>query len=269
MDITCNHKINDHHTSPFHYHNQCELYLFLRGDVDFYTEKEAFKLQPGTLLPIRPNHWHKAQTVKNQPYERFYLHFPLEEARKLSTTKTDLTTCFHTQELPMIYLNQEKREEFLFLGKTLQKILLQNSYGSDVLIRAILSQLLVIANNPTPSLLPKNLVQLPPLIAEMLLFIDQNLNSDLSIAAFAKHFFMNGAYLSRYFKKIMGLTLQEYIIDKRIEFAKELLAYGLTLEEVVQRTGFGNYYHFIRAFKARVGISPGAFKKITPRISPL
>lgn len=258
------HVRSNQHSSPFHRHNNFELYLFISGDVTFFTESEGFILEPGYLLPIQPRSWHRAKTNSIDSYERLYLNFSPLLVAELSTENTNLASCFYPlveKQQPIVQLQEYNCQHFINYSKELKEAMSSNSFGKDIKIRALLMELLLIANLPPSKNETKLEVDLPSLISKMLLFIDVNIASDLSLEHFSKTFFMNGTYLSRYFKKFMGITLQEYIISKRIELAKEYLLRGSSVDTASELAGFGSYYNFIRIFKSRVGVPPGTYKK--------
>ncbi len=63
-------------------------------------------------------------------------------------------------------------------------------------------------------------------------------------------------YLSRIFKEKTGQTIQEYLIQVRMEEAKRLLAQGFSVEESAQMCGYEDTCNFSKMFKRKMGISP-------------
>ena len=69
--------------------------------------------------------------------------------------------------------------------------------------------------------------------------------------------------VERRFKAATGKTLHRAILDERLDRAKRLLAQSDSgLEAVAEASGFGSLQRFHLAFKAREGLSPGAWRKI-------
>lgn len=74
---------------------------------------------------------------------------------------------------------------------------------------------------------------------------------------------MNYDSISELFTELEGITLEKYIITKRLEKVKELLVYtDFTLTEIAYITGFSSINHLSRQFKELTGFSPSHFKKI-------
>ena len=69
--------------------------------------------------------------------------------------------------------------------------------------------------------------------------------------------------ISELFSETEGITLEKYIIAKRLEKVKELLVYTeFTLTEIAYITGFSSINHLSRQFKELTGFSPSHFKSI-------
>ena len=69
--------------------------------------------------------------------------------------------------------------------------------------------------------------------------------------------------LSRLFRQIEGTSVQEYVRDARMDAACDLLAHSdLLVEQIALEVGFARQGSFSKAFKARFGISPRAYRAI-------
>lgn len=90
-------------------------------------------------------------------------------------------------------------------------------------------------------------------------FINENLDEDLSLAEIAEIADLSQFHFARVFRKTTGLTPQQYLMQQRIERAKELLAKNdLPIVEISLRTGFKNQSHFTTLFHK--------FTKLTPKM---
>jgi AraC family transcriptional regulator len=74
---------------------------------------------------------------------------------------------------------------------------------------------------------------------------------------------LNYDSISELFTELEGMTLEKYIITKRLEKVKELLVYTeFTLTEIAYITGFSSINHLSRQFKELTGFSPSHFKSV-------
>lgn len=80
---------------------------------------------------------------------------------------------------------------------------------------------------------------------------------NLSIKAIAAAIGLNPDYAGRRFREVMGLSVGDYLLRKRIELAVgKLRETNDTVAEIAQDCGFGTVRHFLRQFKAEEGITP-------------
>ncbi|WP_391570758.1 response regulator [Cohnella sp.] len=99
-------------------------------------------------------------------------------------------------------------------------------------------------------------------INNVLQFIEANYERDITLEELAELVQMSPNYLSGLFKKEMQQNYADYLVQYRIEQAKELLL-GTYLKtyEVAEKTGFTNHSYFSRAFKKITGSSPREFRR--------
>lgn len=70
-------------------------------------------------------------------------------------------------------------------------------------------------------------------------------------------------YISSLFSSIEGVTIEKFIINQKIEKAKELLVYDeLNLSEISYRLGYSSVQHLSNQFKKVTGLTPSHFKKL-------
>lgn len=91
-------------------------------------------------------------------------------------------------------------------------------------------------------------------------YIKQNIKEKILIKHIAKAAAYSPAYCDTLFKKETGKSLNDYIIQLRIEEAKRLLLEkGLSLKNIAQSVGFSDYNYFARTFKKRTGYTPSEY----------
>ncbi len=70
-------------------------------------------------------------------------------------------------------------------------------------------------------------------------------------------------YLSNLFSSVESRTIENYFIEQRIEYVKELLVYGeLTLSEIAYKLEYSSTAHISAQFKKVTGLTPSYYKKI-------
>lgn len=100
------------------------------------------------------------------------------------------------------------------------------------------------------------------LISKVKRRIHENLSDELTVASLAEEYYVTPNYLSRLFKRVTGEGCNEYIIRKRIEQAKSLLAATtLKVGEISIMVGYRDMNYFSLAFKKHTGMSPVKYRE--------
>lgn len=93
-------------------------------------------------------------------------------------------------------------------------------------------------------------------------YIHEHLEQDLSLSELAAVVHMSPSYFSGLFRQLTGLAPHQYMIQCKIERAKQLLLQNkLPIAEIAQTLGFTHQSHLSRHFKRLVGVTPKAFLK--------
>ncbi len=92
-------------------------------------------------------------------------------------------------------------------------------------------------------------------------YINNNFEKKLNLDLLSNVRFTSKFHLLRLFKKYYGQTPRQYLIDKRIEKAKELLKKGTNMTDTCFEIGFDSPSSFSTLFKSRVGLTPTEFQK--------
>lgn len=87
------------------------------------------------------------------------------------------------------------------------------------------------------------------------------LGEPLSVDDMAKRANLSSSRFRDVFKRQFGMPPHRYLLELRIQHAKAMLATtGLTLAEIAAYCGFADVHHFAKAFKSRVGETPGGYR---------
>lgn len=97
---------------------------------------------------------------------------------------------------------------------------------------------------------------------EILAYIDENCyDSELSLQKISEHFKVSSKYLSLLCRKRYNMTYLQYIQDKRIRRASQLLSEKkYSLSEIAEMCGYANQLTFRRNFKSIMGINPSDYR---------
>jgi AraC family transcriptional regulator len=94
-------------------------------------------------------------------------------------------------------------------------------------------------------------------------YMNDHLDENVSLASIAAELHMSQYYFCRLFKQSTGMTPHQYLIQQRIERAKQLLRLPeLTITQIAQECGFANPSHLAKYFRLHTGVSPQQFRKM-------
>ena len=99
------------------------------------------------------------------------------------------------------------------------------------------------------------------LIQEMTRYIHMNYQSALKLEDLAEHFFLSPPYISRFFKKKLGINFAKYLSEVRLEEAtKKLTQTENSLTWIAMDCGFPNLTAFNKAFREKYQVSPKQYR---------
>jgi AraC-like DNA-binding protein len=101
-----------------------------------------------------------------------------------------------------------------------------------------------------------------PQVANALRYIDEHLSDPkLSVGSIARALDIHPYYLGQLFAEQIGERMSRFIVSRRIERAKTLLAKGKRqIKRVAHETGFANPNWFCHVFKVYTGLAPGEYR---------
>lgn len=101
-----------------------------------------------------------------------------------------------------------------------------------------------------------------PMIQKIVTVVDYDISANLTLNTLADMLNINASYLSSRFKKEMGMTLTEYVHERRIGQAKYLLkTTNLQIQTVAQYCGILDLHYFSKLFKKHTGQTPKEFRE--------
>ena len=93
-------------------------------------------------------------------------------------------------------------------------------------------------------------------------YIDAHYREEIHREELGELVFLNTDYLSRIFKKEKGISISNYIIQKRVEEAKKLLTQStLPINTVSLYVGYSNFSYFTKMFKDNTGYAPLEYRR--------
>lgn len=102
----------------------------------------------------------------------------------------------------------------------------------------------------------------PPIVRKCVQYISSHTHENITLEQLADGSEYSKEYLSKLFRKHMGMSVSDYIQKTRIDEAKELLRLGKSCGEVACILNYTSQSYFIRQFKKQTGITPKLFQRL-------
>jgi LacI family transcriptional regulator len=145
---------------------------------------------------------------------------------------------------------------FRALGWRAAVILDGKRLGKKTPRRTILPPIGIIVRTSTDAFMVEN-----KLVRKAQAYIERHRGGPIRVSSAAQSTGTTTVTLGKRFHEYLGMTPSEYILRRRIEFAKELLRKGqLNVEEVSNACGFHSCSYFCHIFKLVTGATPGSFR---------
>ena len=91
-------------------------------------------------------------------------------------------------------------------------------------------------------------------------FVDANLTEKITLKVISVHCGVSVSSVTQLFQKKASTTFHDFVTQRRMEMAKELIREGLPLEQVGKEVGYRDHSTFYRAFRRYFDVSPREYR---------
>lgn len=260
------HLYKEEKAMDMHIHDCYELYYSISGGRQFLIDNRFYSIAPGDLFIINQYESHKLTQIDNSVHERIVLSIHPDFVKRLSTAQTNLDNCFSNREPGFqhkVSLDKAKQKRFLYY---ISKMTSARGYAHDIVEQAAFLELLVLINTLSSANAAQDAsgqYKYSHQVEEILAYLNQNITLGITVDQLAEHFFLSESYICRIFKQATGTTINKYVTARRISIAKAHLNEGDSVGEAFEKSGFGDYSSFFKAFTKAVGVSPKKYANLS------
>lgn len=239
----------------FHYHEFNKIIIFLSGKVTYLIEGKAYYLKPWDILLVNNHDVHKPLIDSGEIYERIVIWVNSNFIESHNYNHCNLMTCFKLvikKSFNLIRLDIKSQDLLKNIISSLENSVNSNDFGSKLLSNALFIQFLIYLNRiylKETFVNDHSALKYDKQIENILKYINNNIAKDLSIEFLSQKFFISKYYLMHKFKKETGYTLHNYVLQKRLLIAKDLIEHGEPVLKASSKCGFNDYSNFLRSFK--------------------
>ncbi len=269
--------------------NNCEFSIYethkAAFDVKLHFETIAFTAmlrgKKHMKLENKTNYFDylPGESVLVAPGETMVIDFPDADETPSQCISLSLSPEFIQESLDHLNYNFAKVDEtstwnlkldeyFLFNNKSLasatnniMRIAMDDNSQKDIMADFALKELLIrLMQTQARSLVEQNLAKNKSRIGFVVDYIKKNLHQKLSIDSIAKLAYVSKSNFFKMFKDELGTSPNDFILQERINRAKQLLASNNSIKETAFQTGFSDTNYFTRVFKQLVGVTPKSYQ---------
>ena len=217
----------------------CELTIVLKGSFEYFVDRRSVKLSSGDAVYI-PENSLRARRAADEEVEYVSFNF-------LGGGEEDLP----------IYIKNCLSGE-LRLELALCEAIAKSHHASDTeKATSLLSCILLSLRDGLKE------QATPPLVTRIIEYLHANMAKKITLDDIGRHTFFSPVYCDSLFRREMGRSIIDYLLEMRVESAKGLLIEGiLPLKKIAENVGIGDYNYFSRVFKKRTGYTPVQYRKM-------
>lgn len=217
----------------------------LRGSGKFETKNEIFNIKKGDILYIPKNAEYLQTTSGEDIISVHFINYSYSKNSKIEYISVEDSAFLEDTFRQMYDVWKEKKQ------------------GHRYLCMSLLYNLLYFLNCQETSHIIDSVTH-DSKMNTVMDYIHSNYRSgNIDVSSLADMCAISETYFRKLFKKIHGVSPQQYIINLKLEFASHLLGSGLyTVSEVSQKSGFYDTKYFSRIFKTRFGITPKKYQSL-------
>lgn len=238
----------------YHYHDFHKIIWFISGNVEYHIEGKTYKLEPHDILLVNKGEIHKPFIDANVPYERYVFYVSGEFLEDHSEEGSDLALCFKqtaVEQSNVLRLSPADSRTLFETVKLLERTQKEAEYAEEMYSRILFLKLLIELNRyciKSPEVYHKT-ARYDKKIVEIIHYINEHLSGELSIESLSEYFYLSKYHMMRKFKEETGYSMHQYILEKRILAARELILSGVPATTASLECGFKDYSTFSRAYK--------------------
>ncbi|MBQ9714501.1 MAG: helix-turn-helix transcriptional regulator [Clostridia bacterium] len=235
---------NSHYS---HMHSDYELFFFFNGDVDYIIGGSTYHLRANDLLFIKPSQYHCLKVLSLKPYEWTHINFPLE-------LLTPQNQCLVPELHEVYHIPSNHPIKLIFDSlKDTESVFTEEEflYHKKTSLNLILSHIKYIEQEK---------IQQPDVrdarLHGILQYIDANIESPITTKILADTFFVSPSWVEHTLKKHLNISVKQYINQKKILHAQQLIYSGVTATKAAELCSYVNYSTFFRQYKYFLGKDP-------------
>ena len=247
-------------------YDTCKLSVFLTDGLVAIVNNKLIGGEKGDILLFNPREIHFGRFIRQGNHRFLEIYFPYSFFESFCNCG-DLTYVFDDaspERINCIKGSVNERIEIMEMAERIVSLISEGAPENNMEIYACILRLLTMSTKLYEK--SKNAkvddAVTPSYVIRCIEYISEHYSEKIKVEDVASMLGCSVAYLSRLFKKYVGMSLYDYIVEYRINIAKAILKTDCSVTEACYLSGFGDCSNFIGKFKKITGVTPLQYKKI-------
>ena len=255
-------KYSERWEKMLHTHVYYELLYVLEGEVAMTIRGREHRVEAGSLVFLSPFDAH-ATRMLSPVYRRYYLLIPPDRLRAFHNDVALLSVFrFHGEHFSCVLPTGGEKGRFDAYFALLLDAAQRGGPDFETRVEALMTLILVDARAIGPELfLPPEALSFLP-IQELLDRLEQRGGRDFSLEEEARKCHVSPGCLSAHFRRLVGISPMQYVMQLRLGRAKLLLrTTELSIPDVARQCGWGDASNFVRRFREQFHCTPLKYRQ--------
>lgn len=252
-----------------HYHDYFEIYYYLGANMEYFVGDKNYALKKNNLLLIDKCVFHKTSYEPGSENERVLIGFSDEVLRLFAdnTLKEKILALFQSNS--KLDFNSPGHLETIhnLIFNIVSNYYSPSAYNMET-SRLNLAELLLRLVEYADKNMAANIREINQhrksenSVVEIIKYINENYNAKITLDSLVDKFFVNKYYLCHIFKHETGLSIIDFVNNKRLSEAEIMLkTTDLSVTDICYKVGFNSINHFLKLFKNSYELTPKKFRE--------
>jgi AraC-like DNA-binding protein len=246
----------DHFAMPYppHFHDTWAIGVVEAGLLQLRTARGEWVGGPGTILAFAPGEIHSAATLSATGY-RYRMVYPSSELIRGISAANPVDAIERPFQVP-VFTDHQLAGQLATAHQPLIEGQWDTKAESD-LVAALRS----LWRNYRTTSTESHDVQDLHAVERARDYIGSRFAKQVRLASIAAECGLSAFQLIRVFQRVLGVSPYAYLVQLRVNRARDMLHQGVGVSEVAYSCGFSDQSHLTRVFKKAIGVPPGTYQR--------
>jgi len=248
--------------TPVHFHTFYKVTFVKYGRGSYMIDGRVYDIGSGDVILVGINVPHRPDFEKGELYDRYTLYISEGMLESFDIPECHITELFSSESANVIRPDRKEADRFISLMERIDTESRSSSYGAVLSARLLVIRFLIeAARCREESSLTVPLKNEDDRMLSVLRYVNENLSNSLSVKETASHFEMESEALNTSFKESFGCEIGEYMINRRLSKARQMILQGTGPAEACYECGYKSYPDFTKDYQNKYGSLPKLMTK--------